>query len=148
MCGYTCLAQNPLQLERFVSSSSIIDDADTGISLWDIDPEKWATDASTAVKTAPMKRARTSVPQIEPTATLRCPNGVQSMAWASQAVLIAGCTDHQVRVFDMDRQQVQASVFTNHKVATCLDANFIGENQLVLAGHEDGMVRVYDLRQT
>ena len=48
----------------------------------------------------------------------------------------------------MERQQVQASVFTNHKVATCLDANFINENQLVLAGHEDGMVRVYDLRQT
>ena len=52
----------------------------------------------------PMKRARTSVPQISPIASLRCPNGVQSMSWASQSVLIAGCTDHQVRVFDMERQ--------------------------------------------
>lgn len=31
MCGYTCLAQNPLQLERFVSSSQIIEDPDQGI---------------------------------------------------------------------------------------------------------------------
>ena len=70
------------------------------------------------------------------------------MSWASQSVLIAGCTDHQLRVFDMERQQVQASIFTNHKVATTIDSNFVNDNQLVLAGHEDGMVRLYDLRQT
>ena len=46
----------------------------------------------------------------------------------------------------MERSQVQASVFTNHKVATALDSNFANENQLVLAGHEDGFVRLYDLR--
>ena len=70
------------------------------------------------------------------------------MSWASQAVLVAGCTDHQLRVFDMERQQVQASIFTNHKVATTIDSNFANDNQLVLAGHEDGVVRLYDLRQT
>ena len=43
---------------------------------------------------------------------------------------------------------MQASIFTNHKVATALDSNFANENQLVLAGHEDGIVRLYDLRQT
>ena len=43
---------------------------------------------------------------------------------------------------------MQASVFTNHKVATALDSNFAGENQLVLSGHEDGFVRLFDLRQT
>ena len=42
---------------------------------------------------------------------------------------------------------MQAAVFTNHKVATAIDCNFAGENQLVLSGHEDGMVRLYDLRQ-
>lgn len=68
------------------------------------------------------------------------------MSWASQSVLVAGCTDHQVRVFDMEKQKVQASVFTNHKVATALDCNFAGDNQLVLSGHEDGFVRLFDLR--
>lgn len=48
----------------------------------------------------------------------------------------------------MERQKVQASVFTNHKVTTTLDCNFSNDNQLVLAGHEDGLVRLYDLRQT
>lgn len=69
------------------------------------------------------------------------------MSWASASVLVAGCTDHQLRVFDMEKQKVQASIFTNHKVATAIDCNFSGENQLVLSGHEDGLVRLYDLRQ-
>ena len=145
-CGYTCMAQDPLNLERFVTSSQIIDDADHGINLWEINPEKWAVEADNAKKTAPMKRARVQASQISPTASLRCANGVQSMTWASQSVLAAGCTDHQLRIFDMERQQVQASIFTNHKVATCLDSNFANDNQLVLAGHEDGIVRLYDLR--
>lgn len=41
-CGYTCLAQNPLDLEKFVTSSQIIDDADQGINLWEVNPEAWA----------------------------------------------------------------------------------------------------------
>jgi len=93
-CGYTCLAQNPLNLDTFVSSSSVIDDADAGICLWEVNPEAWATDAEMARQTAPLKRARTSTPQISPLATLRCPGGVQSMSWASQTILITGCTDH------------------------------------------------------
>lgn len=48
----------------------------------------------------------------------------------------------------MEKLQVQASVFTNHKVATALDCNFANDSQLVLAGHEDGFVRLYDLRQS
>lgn len=47
----------------------------------------------------------------------------------------------------MERMTAQATIFTNHKVATCIDSNFVGENQLILAGHEDGLVRLYDLRQ-
>ena len=94
LCGYTCLAQNPLQPEHFASSSQIIEDAQEGIRLWEINPEKWATDSSIARATAPMKRARTSVAQIEPTSFLKCPGGVQSMSWASSTVLVAGCADH------------------------------------------------------
>mgnify|MGYP000966036200 FL=1 len=48
----------------------------------------------------------------------------------------------------MERQKVQATIFTNHKVASTIDSNFANESQLVLAGHEDGLVRLYDLRQT
>uniref|UniRef100_A0A7S3HZI4 Uncharacterized protein n=1 Tax=Favella ehrenbergii TaxID=182087 RepID=A0A7S3HZI4_9SPIT len=146
-CGYTCMAQNPLNLEQFVTSSQIIDEADQGIYLWEVNPDSWAADADVAKQTAPMKRARTNVSRISPLASLRCPNGVQSLSWASQSVLVAGCTDHQIRVFDMERQKVQASVFTNHKVATTLDCNFANESQLVLSGHEDGLVRLFDLRQ-
>lgn len=41
-CGYTCLAQNPLEKERFAASSQIIQDSEKGISLWQVDPESEA----------------------------------------------------------------------------------------------------------
>ena len=44
-CGYTCMAQNPLHLEQFVTSSQIIDDADAGIQLWEVNPESWEAEA-------------------------------------------------------------------------------------------------------
>ena len=78
---------------------------------------------------------------------MRCQNGVQSMTWAAQSTLITGCTDHQLKVFDVEKLLAQASVFTNHKVITALDSNFANQNQLVLGGHEDGVVKLYDLRQ-
>lgn len=93
-CGYTCLAQNPLAPEKFVSSSQIIDDADVGINLWEVNPEVWATQVDTNAKAMGNKRARTSIPQMQPIASMRCAGGVQSMSWASATSLIAGCTDH------------------------------------------------------
>jgi len=45
----------------------------------------------------------------------------------------------------MHKQQVAESVFTNHKVVTCIDSAS-GEHQTILGGHEDGIVRLYDLR--
>ena len=60
-CGYTCLAQNPITLEKFASSSQIIEEADQGICLWEVNPTAWAEQAdSNARTTASMKRARTS----------------------------------------------------------------------------------------
>ena len=59
-CGYTCLAQNPITLEKFASSSQIIEDADRGICLWEVNPAAWAEQIdANARQTAPMKRART-----------------------------------------------------------------------------------------
>ena len=40
-CGYSCLAQHPIEREKFCSSSALIEDADYGIMLWDVDPQKW-----------------------------------------------------------------------------------------------------------
>ena len=40
-CGYTCLAQNPLDREFFASSSQVIDDMEQGIALWELNPDSW-----------------------------------------------------------------------------------------------------------
>lgn len=42
----------------------------------------------------------------------------------------------------MTKLAVQESIFTNHKTVTAVDSN----SQYVLAGMEDGLVKVYDLR--
>ena len=76
-CGYSCLAQNPVEREKFCSSSQLIDDSDSGIMLWEVNPERWAdggADFSKKVQTN--KRQKTEVAQISPTATMRCQNGV------------------------------------------------------------------------
>jgi WD40 repeat protein len=43
----------------------------------------------------------------------------------------------------MHKLHVAESIFTNHKVVTCLDSQ---SSQYALGGHEDGTVRLYDLR--
>ena len=86
---------------------------------------------------------------MNPQGFLKCANGVQSLKWTSDDTMVAGCTDHQLKVFDMYKLQVVESLFTNHKVVTCLDAsleNPSDKKQVVLGGHEDGTVRLFDLR--
>lgn len=95
-CGYTCLAQNPLVREHFASSSQIIDDAEQGIAMWDLTKLDVSTGEKSTSGSAsePQKRKRTDIVQFEPTGFLKCTTGVQSMVWASDATLIAGCCDH------------------------------------------------------
>ena len=103
-CGYTCLAQNPMDNEKFASSSQVIDDSDTGINLWELNTESWKNgQADYSVITAQGKRARTDIARIAPTASLKCQNGIQSMHWATSSTLIAGTIDHQLKVFDLEK---------------------------------------------
>ena len=69
------------------------------------------------------------------------------MHWASDSTLLAGTIDHQLKVFDVEKQAVQQSIFTGHKTSTCMDVNFANQNEYVLCGQEDGVVRLYDLKQ-
>lgn len=43
---------------------------------------------------------------------------------------------------DVNKQAVQESIFTNHKTVTAIDST----SSYVLAGMEDGVVKVFDLR--
>jgi hypothetical protein len=94
-CGYTSLAQSPVDHAKFASSSQVIHDSEKGIDLWQVDAEAWRNGkADYSVQTSYGKRQRTEVARIAPVASLKCQNGVQSMHWASMSTLIAGTTDH------------------------------------------------------
>jgi hypothetical protein len=45
---------------------------------------------------------------------------------------------------DVNKLAIQESIFTNHKTVTALDST----TEYVLAGLEDGHVKVYDLRKS
>ena len=46
----------------------------------------------------------------------------------------------------MNKNSIAESIFTNHKVVTCIDS--VAKNQVILGGHEDGIVKLYDLRSS
>ena len=75
-CGYTCLAQNPLVGEKFAASSAVIEEADKGISLWDVNPDSWTADSvdfSVATSgAAGAKRQRTEIARIAPVGHIKC----------------------------------------------------------------------------
>lgn len=70
------------------------------------------------------------------------------MKWVGQETLIAGCADHQLKVFDLDKLAIQETIFTNHKVVTALDSTVNQGTPVVLCGHEDGVVKLFDLRSS
>lgn len=71
-------------------------------------------------------------------------NGISALKWAGPSKIFAGCKgDHTVKVINSDRAQVEEIMFTQHKVATCIDA--VNEDFL-LTGHEDALVKLWDVR--
>lgn len=69
--------------------------------------------------------------------------GVTGLHWSTNSNIILGGADHQLKVLDTNKLQIAESIFLNHKTATAIDSN----SEYVLAGMEDGIVKVFDLRQ-
>ena len=93
---------------------------------------------------AASKRQKTQTANIQPKSYLTCTSGVASMLWASPSSLIVGGTDHQLKIYDIERQQMSESILTQFKVPTAMD----GDDQVLLTGQEDGVVKLYDLRES
>lgn len=47
--------------------------------------------------------------------------GVTSLKWSSPDTIMCGGNDHQIKVFSVQKQTVQESIFTNHKAVTALE---------------------------
>jgi hypothetical protein len=110
----TCLAQHPTEPELFYSAGSRINTPEKGIALWEVNPSEW-TDYASGSKGemgAPSKRSKTQTATIQPKSYLQCSGGVSSMIWASPSTLVVGGSDHQLKIFDLERSQMSESILT------------------------------------
>lgn len=121
----------------------MIEDIDQGIQVWKVDPKEWSTGERKVEGS--FKRQKLAESTMVTETYMKCQSGVACMTWPNEDILVAGCTDHQLKVFDMNKLTVSESIFTNHKVVTCLDSAF-DQAATIVGGHEDGSVRLYDLR--
>ncbi len=65
------------------------------------------------------------------------------MKWAGPSKIYVGCNDHSVKIVNVDKQQIEEVLFTNHKVPTCLDSI---QESMILTGHEDSSIKLWDVR--
>jgi hypothetical protein len=45
------------------------------------------------------------------------------MLWASPSTLVVGGSDHQLKIFDLERSQMSESILTSYKVPTAMDGD-------------------------
>lgn len=70
---------------------------------------------------------------------------MESLSWLSGDELVAGCRDdHAIKVVDIEKSFViKQSIQTDYKTPCSLDT---AQDSLVLAGCEDCVIRLWDLR--
>ncbi|TNV79220.1 hypothetical protein FGO68_gene6698 [Halteria grandinella] len=148
--SFGCLSNNPLNNQFICSSGPIIHQEDgagvheQGILIWKLDQNILKKDALPQKLGAPTKRVRTdAVQEISPHAKIHCSGGISSLKWSGPGKIFAGCNDHSLKLVNVERQQIEEILFTQHKVPTALDAS---KETSLISGHEDGIVRLWDVR--
>ena len=126
-----------MSLEKIVSAS----EANGQLHLWNFDPSKWLNDDLPIEGTN--KRQRTTMKRVESTASINTGFGVTALKWTTADSILAAGTDHQLKIVDLGSSSVQETIFTHHKIITAMDAT----SDFVVAGQEDGVVKIYDLRK-
>jgi len=82
--------------------------------------------------------------EFQPKEYVQVKGGVSSLTWLDGDSLVAGCGDHAIKIIDVENAYViKQSILTDNKLPTCMDTAF---GNLILAGCEDGVVRLFDTR--
>lgn len=140
--GFKCLSSNPVNNELICSGYTGIDNIDQAVLIWKLD-EKNLGNAGQGDFKRGLKRQKVESSPIEHYSQVHCGGGITSLKWMNNDTILAGSSDHSIKVINAETSQVQEILFTNHKVATSLDS---AQGNLVLSGHEDSVVRLWDIR--
>ncbi|CAI2368884.1 unnamed protein product [Moneuplotes crassus] len=94
-------------------------------------------------ETTSHKRTKTTVAYLKPVAKIGGnSHPVNCLKWINNSEIVTGGYDHALRIFNVDREELASSIFTNNKAITCIDS--VKDN--VLVGCEDHAVRLWDIR--
>jgi WD40 repeat protein len=110
--------------------------------LWTLSEDSLLSKGAQVEGTNKRRKMESSV--IKPSHFIQVHGGVESLGWMNDEVLVAGCRDHAIKLVDINKSfLVKQSLITESKVPTCLDTDL---DSLILAGSEDGVVRLFDIR--
>ena len=118
--------------------------SEAGVLVWKLDESILKSEQIPQKKGLPTKRMKTGQAQsIVPTAKINCAGGLSSIKWTSPNRIVAGCKDHTLKLINVERQQTEEVIFTEHKVPTSIDSS---KESILLTGHEDSLIRLWDSR--
>lgn len=89
------------------------------------------------------KRVKTSVSFLRASASIEGnKHPVNCLKWVNNSEIVSGGYDHAIRIFNVEKEELSSSIFTNNKTVTAIDSI----KDKVLVGCEDHAIRLWDLR--
>ncbi|CDW73040.1 ribosome biogenesis protein wdr12 [Stylonychia lemnae] len=142
--GFKCLGSNPMNNEFICSAYQTNDSApEKAILIWRLNKQHLEDSSQKQLKMGEMKRLKTNITYISAHQNITCGGGIQSMKWATPSRIYVGCSDHSVKIVNVEQAQIEEVLFTTYKVPTCIDSI---QETLLLTGHEDATVKLWDIR--
>lgn len=121
------------QMIAFAGNSAVVKIADIGKQSED----------NHEVEVKKNKRVKTSVSYLKPTASIEGnKHPINCLKWINNSEIVSGGYDHAIRVFNVEKEELSSSIYTNNKTITCIDSI----KDRVLVGSEDHGIRLWDIR--
>eukprot|EP01017_Pseudomicrothorax_dubius_P035253 TRINITY_DN4910_c0_g1_i2.p1 TRINITY_DN4910_c0_g1~~TRINITY_DN4910_c0_g1_i2.p1 ORF type:complete len:493 (+),score=123.99 TRINITY_DN4910_c0_g1_i2:99-1481(+) len=145
--GHRCTVEsvdvNPLDGHLFCSGGF-----DGSLLIWKLDSDALSIGnpqgAGKKSDRNPRKKVKLSLNELRPAQELRSVHTecLSQLIWRDQKTIITGSHDHTVKFFDADKLAESQTIKCGDNIVSALAAT----NQMLLTGHEDAYIRLWDER--
>ena len=89
------------------------------------------------------KRVKTSLSYLKPSSSIEGnKHAINWLKWINNSEIVTGGYDHAIRVFNVDKEELASSIYTNNKTTSWIDSI----KDRVIVGSEDHGIRLWDIR--